>query len=266
MIFRIICLVLFSLRVCGHTFNGAPLQAMGNTGLAAESIYSITNNAAGIANLSKLTAAIAYQPHFMSGKLRTQAMYIAVPTRRIGTLGWSIRNYGIAQVSSFLTSSLVYGRSFGGIIATSFSANYHRYTVRDYMGDHTFSLDLGAQVTFSESVRIGLLVRNATISKFKDDTEQYLPVEGGAGFWYKISEELSLSSDAYYEQHRGFNLRGGVAYSIANVVCLRAGASSDPMQYHGGVGIQWGSFQFDVSSSFHSRLGSSPQFALAYAF
>lgn len=101
MIFRIICLVLFSLRVCGQTFNGAPLQGMGNTGLAAESIYSITNNAAGIANLPSLTTAIAYQPHFMSGKLRTQAMYLAVPTRKIGTLGWGIRNYGIVQVSSF---------------------------------------------------------------------------------------------------------------------------------------------------------------------
>lgn len=266
MIFRIICLVLLSFRLCGQTFNGAPLHGMGNTGLAVESIYSITNNTAGIGNLPSLRLAVAYQPHYMTNKLRTQAVYIAVPTPQIGVFGFGIRNYGIAQLSSFLTANLVYAKSFGGIITSSFSANYHRYYVRDYISDHTFSIDLGALIRFSETVNVGVMVRNATLSKFKDDTEQYLPMEAGAGFLYKISDELCVTSDIYYLKNEGMSVRGGIAYTIADVVTLRGGASSNPMQYYAGAGLRWNAFQFDVSAAFHTRLGTSPQFALAYEF
>jgi hypothetical protein len=103
----------------------------------------------------------------------------------------------------------------------------------------------------SEQVNIGFLFRNTTFSKFKDDTEQYLPTEIAAGFLYKISKEISVAGDTYYEFEDGFNIRAGLEYSIANVVNLRGGVASN---------------QFDVLSSFHTRLGTSPQFALAYAF
>ncbi|MGN0001954.1 MAG: DNA-binding protein, partial [Sphingobacterium composti] len=186
--------------------------------------------------------------------------------QKVGALGFGIRNYGIAQVSSFLTSNLAYARSFGGVFSSSISANYHRYYVENYISDNAFSLNLGGLIRFSESVNVGFVFRNATFSKFKDDTEQYLPAELGAGFLYKISKDLSLEGDCYYELEQGVNIRGGLAYSVAEIIILRAGASSNPMQYFGGIGLVWNKFQFDVSSSFHTRLGSSPQIALAYAF
>ena len=118
----------------------------------------------------------------------------------------------------------------------------------------------------SEQVHVGFLFRNTTFSKFKDDTEQYFPTEIAGGFLYKISKEIAVAGDTYYEIDDGFNIRAGLDYSIADVVILRAGVASNPMQYFGGIGLRWNKFQFDVSSSFHSRLGTSPQFTLAYAF
>src|SRR5690606_6335847 len=239
---------------------------MGNTGIATESIYSLTSNPAGIGSLTDVYLAIACQPHFMTKELRTQDMYLGLPIKNVGALGLSIRNYGIQSVSSFLTASVSYARSFGGIFSTSVTANYHRYYVKNYINDNSFSLDLGALIRMSEQVNIGFLFRNTTFSKIKDDTEQYLPTEIAAGFLYKISKEISVAGDTYYEFEDGFNIRAGLEYSIANVVNLRGGVASNPMQYFGGIGLRWNKFQFDVLSSFHTRLGTSPQFALAYAF
>lgn len=266
MITRVLFFLFVPVQLYAQPFNAAPFHGMGNTGLASESLYSITCNAAGLANLSSTHIATAYQPHFMTKDLRTQAAYLGVPLKHIGAIGLGIRNYGIAQVSSFLTGNLVYARSFGGVFSTSVSANYHRFHVQDYVNDNAFSLDLGALIKLGEKVNVGLLFRNTTLTKFKDDTEQYLPAEAAAGFLYKISNILSLATDVYYEFDQGINIRSGIAYSIADIVILRAGASSNPMQYFGGIGLKWNRFQFDVSSAFHTRLGSSPQIALAYAF
>ena len=266
MITRLLFILLVCIELKAQTFNAAPFHGMGNTGLATESIYSITHNAAGLANITNFQLAIAYQPHFMTNELRTQAAYLGIPVKQVGALGVGVRNYGIAHVSSFLTANMIYGRNFGGVISTSLSANYHRYYVSNYVNDSAFSLDLGGLIKISEQVNIGLLFRNATFTKFKDDTEQYLPAEAAAGFLYNISKELSVATDAFYELEQGFSIRSGVSYAIAEVIMLRVGASSNPMQYFAGIGLHWQKFQFDVSSSFHNRLGSSPQFALAYAF
>lgn len=263
---RLLFILLFHFQLSAQTFNGAPMHGMGNTGLAIESIYSITNNVAGLGNLDKTKVAIAYQPHFLTKELRTQAAYVGIPIQKVGAIGFGIRNYGIAQVSSFLTANLAYAKSFGGVFSSSISANYHRYYVENYISDNVYSLDLGGLVKFGELMNIGFVLRNATFSKFKDDTEQYLPIEAGIGFLYRFSKELEVSADGYFENMQGINLRAGLAYSIADVIILRCGASSNPMQYYGGLGTNWKNFRFDVSSSFHQRLGSSPQFALAYEF
>ena len=254
MITRILFILLFWVQLNAQTFNAAPFEGMGNTGIAIESIYSLTNNPAGLGNLTGVNLAIAYQPHFMTKELRTQAVYIGLPVKNVGALGFSMRNYGIQSVSSFLTANVSYARSFGGIFSTSVTANYHRYYVENYINDNSFSLDLGAQIRMNEQVNIGFLFINTTFSKFKDDTEQYLPTEIAAGFLYKISKDISVAGDTYYEFADGFNIRAGLEYSIANEVSLRGGVASNPMQYFGGIGLRWNKFQFDVSSSFHTRL------------
>lgn len=266
MIFRLVFLLLLSMNLRAQTFHAAPFQGMGNTGLAIESVYSLSNNPAGIGTLDKAAIALAYQPHFMTNDLRSQAFYLTAPVKNVGSFGLGMHNYGIANVSSFLTASMSYVKSFGGIISSSISANYHRFYVKNYESDQTFSLDLGALIKISNQVNIGMVFRNASFSKFQDDTDQYLPMEAGIGVLYTVSDELSLAVDTYYEYERHMNVRGGLSYSIGNVVFLRAGIASDPTQYFAGIGLKFKSFQFDVSSSFHHRLGSSPQFALAYEF
>ena len=266
MMYRVILLLLLPSSVYAQNFNGAPYHAMGNTGVAMESIYSLTNNTAGIARINTVNAAIAYQPHFLSSELRSQAAYLVMPIRNIGTIGFSANNYGISGTSSFLNIRGVYARNFGDMILSSISANYHRYYIQDYQSENRFSADLGFMLILNESINIGAYFRNISFSKFDDDIEQYLPREAGVGVSYKVSKQVTINTDAIYDWYEAMNYRLGFAYSIDDIIIARAGVSSGPTQYYAGFGLKFKAFQVDFSSSFHHRLGTSPQVALAYVF
>lgn len=260
------CLFLYSSILYGQTFNAAPFQAIGNTGIALTSIYSITNNPAGLTGLQNMEVAIAYQPNFVSSEISTQAMYIAIPIKIKNVFGIGMHRYGLATVSSLLTISTAYARSFGDIFSSSVSINYHSFSVKNYGRDQTFSVDLGIQFSVLEELTIGAIFRNISTEMFVDDIEQYIPKEIGLGAKYIISGAIFLSSDVYYDAVQQLNLRGGVSYSIDKLILLRAGASSGPFQYFAGIGLAVNKFSIDCSSSFHPRLGTSPQLALAYVF
>lgn len=266
MLYRVILLLLLCPSVYGQIFNAAPFQGLGNTGVALKSIYSVTNNAAGLAGLLRPEVAIAYEPNFISSSISTQALFIAFPFQSDNVIGLGMRRYGVAGVSSLLTASGAYARAFGTIFSTSLSINYHTFSVLNYGKDQVFSVDLGVQLSLLETLSLGAVFRNISKEMFADDISQYIPREVGVGLKYKVSTDIFISSDVYYDPIQHLNFRGGVSYTRDKVVALRVGASSGPTQYYAGIGIDLKPFRIDCSSSFHAQLGSSPQIACSYVF
>ena len=252
--------------VCSQEFYGAPMQGMANTGLAVPSVYGLTANAAVIGQLRRPHIGVGYQPHFLTNDIRAQALLAALPLGRTNALGLAVNNYGLKATSSLLTLRAIYVRTFGDAFSTSVSTNYHQYHVKGYGGDNTLSLDLGAHLNVSNSLSLGLLLRNVTASRFDDTIDQYITREVGAGLLFNISKEVLFTADIYYNAFREIDPRFGIAYHIDNLIILRGGATLVPMQYFTGIGMTLGKLLCDISSSFHTRLGASPQLSLAYGF
>ena len=266
MIFRVILLLLLASRLSAQEFNAAPYQAMGNTGISQKSIYSLTNNAAGISYLSSSIVAIAYQPHFLTSDLNSQAVYLVLPYKNAGAAGISVNNYGIFGTSSLLTAKASFARKFGNSISTSISANYHQFIVKNYQNAKSFSADLGFLAQLSDNIDIGVNFQNISNAKFDEESNQYLPRALGAGASYKFSKELFVNGDVIYEWMNAFSYRFGLSYNLDKILIFRGGAQTNPTQFTAGLGVNLKSFQFDFSSLFHSKLGTSPQLAIAYAF
>lgn len=266
MIYRVIMLLLFSSSGFAQTFNGAPFQGAGNTGVALTSIYSITNNAAGLARLSDIEVALAYQPNYISSELSTQAFYVGVPIRQQGALGLAMNRYGLAGISSLLTISSAYSRAFADFLATSITLNYHSFSIANYGNAKSYSVDLGFQLAIIEEFTLGAVFRNISREMFAEDVNQYLPQEIALGMKYDVNKSIFIATDVYYDSFQKYNLRTGVSYDIAKVVSFRVGVATGPIQYYTGIGLRANKLQIDFSSSFHAQLGSSPQIALRYAF
>ncbi|WP_164112768.1 MULTISPECIES: DNA-binding protein [Sphingobacterium] len=262
----VIFLLLLELPIYAQEFFAAPLQGMGNTGLALPSVYNLTVNASGLSRLANAQVAVAYQPHFLTNDIQAQAFFSVVPIKKKNVIGVAINNYGLRGTSSLLTLRAIYARAFGNFISTSLSVNYHQYQVKGYGGDQTFSLDLGFHFTISEMLAIGVLLRNVSSSSFEDTIDQHIAQEGGLGLLYRFSKELLVTADVYYNTTQAMDARAGLAYDIDRLFVLRAGVTAKPMQYFAGVGITLGKLIFDISSSFHARIGYSPQIALNYGF
>ncbi len=266
MIFRVILLLLLCSGSFAQSFNAAPYQGIGNSGIALKSLYSITNNPAGLVGLRGIEAALAFQSNFVSSELSTQALYIGMPIKKEGAVGISIHRYGLAGVSSLMTLSSVYARSFDDFFSTSLSFNYHSYSITNYGNDNFFSLDLGFQVLIIDQLTLGLIINNISQQLFAEDIDYYLPREIAIGIKYDIAPAIFISSDVYYDPLQKVNIRTGISYEIDNVIFFRTGVASGPLQYYAGIGLKLNNFRIDCATSFHPQLGSSPQIAISYAF
>lgn len=258
-------LLLVSFDISAQSFNAAPYFSFGNTGVALEGLYSLSTNPAGIGGVTSVTIGTAYQQHFMTSDLRSQGIYLAVPLASFGALGVHWRNYGVRDVSSLSTLSLSYVKRLGRVFQTSISANHHQYAVEGFRAERSLSADLGLQMLLG-SMTVGLFYRNVTQSAFARDIEERLPQELGLGVAYAFSEAVTWSLDVVREFPSAFDLRTGVQYAFDRRFRFRGGASGFPVQYFAGFGLWFDRMEVDLASSFHQRLGSSPQIALSYAF
>lgn len=266
MIARILILTLISLQSAAQQFSPAPFLGMGKTALAQRGIFSLNENPAGIAHISTSTFAMAYQQHFMKSDIASQTLLAGIPLFANGAIGISLTNYGIFNVTSFLRSGATYARSFGPKILTSVTANYHQYSVQQYNSSTSSSVDLGFQYLWSPKISIGLFFRNISGSQFPNTLDQRIAREIGLGLHYQLSKEIQLATDVLKEFPHHFVYRGGVSYFFDSRFVIRTGASSNPLQYTAGTGFKTEKWQFDFATAFHSKLGSSPQLSMSYAF
>jgi len=247
-------------------FSPAPFLGAGKTALAQKGIYSLSANTSGIAQLRRTEVAVSYQQHFVKTDIASQAILLGIPLKSQGAIGLSLTNYGIFGVSSFLRGGLTYARAFGSQFLTSITANYHQYQVTNYHTSKAFSADLGVQYLWSERFHIGAFFRNISQSAFPTTLDQRIARELGLGLCYYLSEELTLGGDVLKEFPHRLVYRGGLSYAFDTRFVLRGGATSTPVQYTAGAGFVAKDWQFDFASSFHSKLGTSPQLSVRYAF
>ncbi len=262
---KIIFLLFLPLNLFSQDFFAAPLQSMGNTALASSKLYALDHNAAITPFLKRIQVGVAYQPHFLSNDLRSQALYLGVPYRNSG-IGLSMQTYGIPNTSSISKITGSYSRKFGNTISTSVTLNYHGFRVVDVMSDNSYTVDLGFFIKPMNNLNVGAIWNNISRSNYSDLANISIDQMYGVGFNYMFSEDLSVASDLLYSKHLHLIYRAGLDFAIDNLIMLRAGFNSTPMLLTGGIGLVLKAVHVDISTSYHSRIGTSPQIALAYEF
>lgn len=266
MIRLVIIIVLLPFKLSAQRFSTASFLGTGNSGLGKQSIYCVGSNPAGITALPTLTIASIYEQHFLSTEIESQTAFFSVPLTKTAFFAGGLSRYGIAKVSNVVGLKAVYAKQFGGRISAAVALNYHRFYVIHYEDDYTYSADLGFQYKFSGALCVGVLIRNVTMSAFNDDVEQWIPAEVGIGANYIVSPELSLALDTYYDIYTELNVKTGIQYEIDRLVKFQVGLNLIPLQYFAGIDLSVSAFHINIASSFHSRLGVSPQLAISYAF
>ncbi len=244
---------------------GARAAAMSNSGLCFRDIWSIYHNQAGLAYIESPTAGVFFENKFLVKDLAYAGFAGAIPFGN-GALGVSYTNFGFSSYHEG-NIGLAYGMRLSNTLSLGVQLNYHTFNIvaENYGKTGALTADLGFLLQVSERVSLAAHISNPTRTKLNDYNDERIPTVLRIGAGYQISDDLLVTGDVEKDIDADVTIRGGIEYKPAEILYLRIGASSNPGLLAFGLGLDFNTFKFDLSTTYHSYLGYSPQVSLTYA-
>ena len=243
---------------------GARSSGIGNASVSLADISSVQNNQAGLGFVRKKYAGVFYQNQFMMKELSTKAAAFTLPVKR-GTFGVFISNFGYSLYSQNKIG-FSFGKSFGEKISSGISIDYLSTAIPEYGKKNSFVAEAGIQTKPLRNLTIGAHIFNLTRTKFASYNNERIPTIMRLGFNYKFSEKVFIALETEKDIDKKKVIKAGVEYNPIKEFYLRAGISTNPALSCFGIGINLKQFKLDISSTYHSTLGISPQVGLIYEF
>lgn len=267
---RLITILLICLPLLAHAGGendppGARSAGMANAGLNYTDIWSIYHNQAGLGYIQGPTASIFYENKFLISNFAYAGFAGALPLGN-GTIGVSYTNFGYSAYKEGKIG-LAYGMKLSEKFAVGLQLNYHtlRIDADGYGNKGAVTADVGFRLQVSERVSLAAHISNPTRAKLNDFDDERIPSVIRLGGAYKISDDLLASGEVEKDIDMNPIFRAGIEYQPVDILFLRVGASSNPGLFAFGFGLNLEAFKLDLSTTYHSVLGYSPQIALTYA-
>jgi hypothetical protein len=268
----------FSLAICVF-FSGVFLSAQSNFTIGARAaalggassvfhdVWSAQNNQAGLGFIEKTEMGAYYENRFLLKELGYTAFCAAVPIKKKGGFGITLNSFGYS-VYRQSKAGVGYGMKFGPNFSAGIQLDYLYTQISDAAGFYgrkgVFTGELGFQARLTKQVIFAGHIFNPMRVKLSAYNNEIIPATIKAGLQYKVSEKVSLITEAQKSSYQKFQFKGGIEYLPAKDFYLRAGVSTNPVQMSFGAGVNLQGLRIDLSSSWHSVLGFSPQIGMSY--
>ncbi|MCX6306067.1 MAG: hypothetical protein NT040_13980 [Bacteroidetes bacterium] len=266
----IICFLSFLPPLGGYaagerTPAGGRSQSMGGTSVAQSDFWSLSNNQAGTAWLTRAGAGMACENHFLVKALSCEQLGLALPVRA-GTFGLIVNRWGNIQYSE-IKAGLSYARKFGKYFAVGIQFDYFRIQVTDGYGSKNLATcEIGLMYQADRHFSVGVQVVNPVPVKITDHPTEQLPSVICIGLSYRFSDDFLVNAEAEKDMINPVVFRTGAEYHIARPAFVRIGLSTGPMSFTFGFGLEFGKIRFDIASGYHQALGFSPSGSFIYSF
>ncbi|RYZ31568.1 MAG: hypothetical protein EOP49_38780 [Sphingobacteriales bacterium] len=237
---------------------------MGSGGTAVSGIWSLQQNPAGVARLTRAQIAIAYERRFLDEDLSTQTALFAIPVRH-GVVGATFDTYGFSEYKEMQTG-LFYAKSFGDSFSLAVGARYHQLSISQYGSAKAYTVEAGFQLKLSPAVTIASHLSNPNRSRYSQVSDPGLPVKLSFGASCAFSDRILMTMDVRKVLTDPLDIMTGIQYNIVKWVSLRGGISVNPSKQYAGFGINHKGIQLDVAVASHAVLGYTPQLSFGYEF
>lgn len=243
---------------------GSRSSGLGSASSSLSDLWSVQNNQAGLGFLKNTQAGVYYQNQFMLKELSTKAFAFAAPTKH-GTFGVCVSSFGYSLFSQN-KYGLGFGKAFGKNISAGVMMDYLETSIAEYGKKGSLVAEAGIQAKPAKNFTIGMHVFNPTRTKLADYNDERLPTILRLGADYKFSDKVFIAAETEKDMDRKAMFKAGVEYKPVKELCLRAGISTNPSLSCFGIGLELKHFKLDLSSTYHSIFGFSPQMGLLYEF
>ncbi len=240
---------------------GARGLAMGDASVAFTDIHSIFSNQAGIAFMEGLGFSIGAERRFLTSEINSIVGGFAYPTNA-GTFGLSLNYFGFSGYNE-QRIGLAYARKLSKKISLGAQVDYLGYSIPDYGNKSIFTFELGVQAQLIEELYIGAHVFNPVRQEVVPDEK--VPTVFKLGAAYIPNKKLTITGELEKDIDFDFVFKAGVEYFLIDILCLRAGFSTEPILNSFGMGLKLkNGLMIDLASSYHYDLGFTPAISIAF--
>lgn len=238
---------------------------MGYAGITMTDLWSVRLNPAGLAGLDKAMAGAYHQSHWLTTELAQQGLAVALPLGQ-GTFAIAGDRFGYALYNETKVSG-AYAMRFGDGFRAAVQVDYlHVRLGENYGSAGTLAAEFGMQARLTDALWIGAHVYNPTRALLGGPYDERVPTLLRAGCGYTFSRKLVMTLDAEKDIDRQERVRVGMEYRPNEVLQLRTGISSGPVQGHFGAGFRLKRLDIDLAVAVRSQLGATPIIGLNYRF
>ena len=244
---------------------GPRSAALGHASVCLADVWSAQNNQGNLGFITKCQAGAFYENRFFVKELTQTGFAAAIPIKK-GTFGLSYSNMGY-QLYRESQTSLSYGMKLNDNIAAGVAIDYLTTKIADVYGKaNTLTGSVGLTAKLLPQVVISTHIYNPFRTKITNYNNEKIPTIFKFGVQYIFSSKVFFIAESEKTSAQKINIKGGIEYCPSSLVYIRVGGATYPSQAAFGVGVNYNGLKIDLSSSYHSILGFSPQIGLSYAF
>ena len=244
---------------------GARSSALGHASSTLFDVWCSRNNQGNLGFVRKTEVGAFYENRFFVKEL-TQTGFAAVVPIKKGTFGMSYSSIGY-NLYRESQATLSYGMKLNEVIGLGIGFDYLNTKIADIYGTaHALTGSIGLTAKILPQVTVSSHVYNPFRAKITNYNNEKIPTIIKFGAQYNFSKKVFIVAEAEKTSGKKINVKGGLEYTPSSLIYLRVGGSSYPSQAAFGVGVNYNGLKIDLSSSYHSILGLSPQIGLSYSF
>ena len=174
------------------TLIGARAAGMAYSSSTLTDEWSVFNNAAGLANVTAITAAFTYdaQPTF---KPFNRAAATMVCPLKIGVAGLGMFRFGDDLYNEQILA-LGYSNSFG-LASLGVKVNMIQYNIKGFGSKSVFTASFGGIAKLTERLKVGAHVININQPKLSSIDDERVPTILIAGILTKVSDNIIVNAE-----------------------------------------------------------------------
>lgn len=243
-------------------FGSARADGLSRATTAAPTAWGAHANPATNAAISNYAASFYAQEAFGLSPLRYGAVSLVVPFEW-GTVVGGSSTFGFDEYREVhFNAGMARGFSFGTTRSFHLGATlrHHHTRIAGYGSANGWALNLGLLVEMLPSLHLGAHATNVNGASLTDG--EPLPRTLSLGLHYQAHDDVRVLMDVFKDVSFPATARAGVEVRPLDVLALRAGVSTVPTRFSGGVGVTLGPLEADVAAQQHQQLGWSPSASL----
>lgn len=243
-------------------FGSARAASLGHGTTALSTTVGVHANPAAGAAHGERSVSFYVREGFGLSVLRYGAVFGTWPTS-LGTFSTGASTFGSeAYRETHLTLGYARPLSLGTTRSTNvgLTARYYHTSIEGYGNNGALGIHLGMLLPLLPSLQFGAHATNVNNPSLVEG--ELLPQTLSVGLTYKADSEILVVADVIKDLDFPVSMRGGIEVYPISILALRAGLTTTPTQFAGGVGLRLNHLHADLAAEQHLELGWSPSASL----